>query len=67
MQDLLSLTPLELAYRTAENRASGEEIFRPIKKMIVSYKGPQKVESALDTIGAFYQEQFETDPVLQRK
>jgi hypothetical protein len=64
MQNLLSLTPLEQAYRTAEDPASGEEVFHPIMKMIVSYEGPPKVESALDTIGAFYQERFATDPIL---
>ncbi len=58
LENLLSLTPLELEYRVRLDPNSNTPMFRSITKIVVSYEGPSNLDTALDTIGEFFQERF---------
>ena len=58
LENLLSLTPLELEYRVRLDPTSNMPIFRPITKIVVSYKEPPNLDTALKTVGKFFQKRF---------
>ena len=64
LENLLSLTPLELMYRSALDPESGIPVFRPITKIVLSYEGPSNLDNALNTVGKFFQARFATDARL---
>ncbi|HEY5871095.1 MAG TPA: DUF6602 domain-containing protein [Candidatus Tectomicrobia bacterium] len=61
LENLLSLTPLELMYRSTLDPKSGVPLFRPITKIVVSYEGPANLDNALNTVGKFFQARFAAD------
>jgi hypothetical protein len=61
LENLLSLTPLELMYRSALDPESGIPVFHPITKIVLSYEGPSNLDEALNTVGTFFQERFTND------
>ena len=64
LENLLSLTPLELEYRVRLDPTSNMPIFRPITKIVVSYKEPPNLDTALKTVGGFFQKQFANNQKL---
>lgn len=64
LENLLSVVPLELMYRSGLDRQSTEPLFRPIMKIVVSYEGPTNSEAALNTISNFFQDLFAKDAKL---
>lgn len=64
LENLLSLTPLEIMYRSILDPKSGVPVFRPITKIVVSYEGPSNLDNALKTVGEFFQARFATDVLL---
>ena len=64
LENLLSLTPLELEYRVRLDPNSNMPMFRPITKIVVSYKGPSNLDTALNTVGEFFQDQFASNQKL---
>ena len=64
LENLLSLTPLEREYRVRLDPNSKTPMFRPITKIIVSYKGPLRLNRTLTAVGEFFQERFANDQTL---
>ena len=64
LENLLSLTPLELEYRVRLDPNSKMPMFRPITKIVVSYKEPPNLATALNTVGEFFQDRFASDKIL---
>ena len=64
LENLLSLTPLELGYRARLNPTSNTPLFRPITKIVVSYEGPSNPETALNSVGESFQERFARNQTL---
>ena len=62
LENLLSLTPLELIYRVRPT--SKTSLLRPITKIVVSYKGPLRLNRTLNAVGEFFQERFAKDQTL---
>ncbi len=62
LENLLSLTPLELIYRVRPT--SKTSLLRPITKIVVSYKGPLRLNRTLNAVGEFFQERFANDQTL---
>ena len=64
LENLLSLTPLEREYRVRLDPSSKTPMFRPITKIVVSYKEPPNLDTALKTVGEFFQDRFASDKTL---
>ena len=64
LENLLSLTPLELAYRVRLDPTSETPLFQPITKIVVSYKGPSRLNRTLTYVSEFFQERFANDQML---
>jgi hypothetical protein len=64
LENLLSLTPLELTYRVWLDPISKTPLLRPITKIVVSYEGPPNLDAALTTVGDFFQQRFAGDAAL---
>lgn len=64
LENLLSLTPLEIVYRAASDPTSRNPLFRPITKIVVSYRKPSRLSRTLSVVGEFFQEKFAGDQTL---
>ena len=64
LENLLSLTPLELEYRVRLDPNSKTPMFRPITKIVVSFRGPSNLDTALNAVGEFFQDRFASDQTL---
>lgn len=64
LENLLSLVPIELTFRSMLDPESSQSVLRPILKMVVGYEGPRTADAALKTVGSFFEERFATNPQL---
>ena len=67
LENLLSLTPLELTYQVWLDSVSKVPLLRPITKLVVSYEGPTKLDATLSTVGDSFQQRFAGDGALALK
>ena len=64
LENLLSITPLELTYRGWLDPISKAPLLRPITKIVVSYEGPANIDTTLAIVGDFFQQRFASDAKL---
>ena len=67
LDNLLSIAPLEITYRSRTDRATGEPVFAPIEKIIVSYDVPLDVDLVLDGTSRFFRDTFSSNVRLARE
>jgi hypothetical protein len=61
----MSVVPLDRAFRRTIFRETREEIHKPILKLVVAYEGPSNEESALATIGQYFEERIANESELK--
>lgn len=67
LDNLMSVVPLDRSFRRGVFIETNEAIHRPILKLVVSYDGPNNQDTALATIGQFFEERIASDTDLAKE
>jgi hypothetical protein len=67
LENLLSLEPIEYAYRSEEASQIEEPFVRPILKLVVGYEGPATTTRALEATKEFFEGRFAASSHLARR